>query len=71
MMVSNKNTKKKTVIKTLIFFLLFIVIVGGFGILYSVLVGYENARFEKGLRDGVNAAISASAVSGSIQTSDQ
>lgn len=71
MMVSNKNTKKKTVIKTLIFFLLFIVIVGGFGILYSVLVGYENARFEKGLRDGVNTAISASAVSGSVQTSDQ
>ena len=70
MMVSNKNTKRRTLIRTLIFFLLFIAIVGGFGVLYSVLVGYENARFEKGLRDSA-AAVSASAVTGSAQPEDQ
>ncbi len=70
MIVSNKNTKRRTLIKTLVFLILFIVIVGGFGILYSVLVGYENARFEQGLRDGA-AAVSASAVSGSAQTDNQ
>ncbi len=70
MIVSNKNTKRRTLIRTLVFFLLFIAIVGGFGVLYSVLVGYENARFEKGLRDAA-AAVTASAVAGSPQTDNQ
>ena len=64
MMVYSKSSKRKTVIKCILFILFFFLIVGGFGIVFSVLTGREMASFEEGLKARDQAIASGSAVSG-------
>ena len=68
MMVYSKSSRRKAIIKTILFLLFFVLIVGGFGIVFSVLVGREQAEFNTGLRA---AAASGMAVSGSVTPGNQ
>ena len=64
MMVYSKSSKRKTVIKCILFILFFFLIVGGFGFVFSVLTGREMANWDEGMKARNQAMVSGSAVSG-------
>lgn len=63
-MVYSKSSKRKTIIKTILFLLFFFLIVGGFGIIFSVLTGREMADWDEGMKARNQAIASGAAVSG-------
>ena len=64
MMVTSKKSKRLAIIKMILFLFFFVVIVGGFGLIFSLLTGKEMSEFDEGMKARDRAIASGSAVSG-------
>ena len=63
MMVVSKKSKRLAVIKMILFLLFFVLIVGGFGLIFSLLTGKEMSEFDEGMKARDRAIASGQAVS--------
>jgi len=63
-MVTSKKSKRIAIIKLILFFVFFVLIVGGFGLVFSFLTGKEMSEFDEGMKARDRAIASGSAVSG-------
>ncbi|MEE3467614.1 MAG: hypothetical protein VZQ83_04170 [Eubacterium sp.] len=71
MMVTSKRSKRMAVVKMILFLLFFVLIVGGFGLIFSLLTGKEMSEFDEGMRARDRAIASGAAVATAPATPGQ
>ncbi len=65
MMVVSKKSQRRAIIKMILFILFFVLIVGSFGLIFSVLTGKEMSEFDEGMKARDRAIASGAAVTAS------